>query len=144
MLIYGSWLVCDDGVSRPIVRGEIQTAAGEWLEAPFLVDTGADRTVFSAAIASMLGVSSSATPHQLMGVGGVSDSVLLQTALRLTTEAGTKAVFQGQFPAFIALESLDICVIGRDITNLFAVVVDRPREVVCLIGQRHGYVVQEQ
>jgi hypothetical protein len=36
-----------------------------------------------------------------------------------------------------------MCVVGRDITNLFAVVVDRPQDVVCLIGQRHRYVIQQ-
>jgi hypothetical protein len=35
-------------------------------------------------------------------------------------------------------------VLGRDITNLFAVIVDRPRDFVGLLGQRHQYVIHEQ
>jgi hypothetical protein len=33
-------------------------------------------------------------------------------------------------------------VLGRDITGLFAVIVDRPGDVVCFIGQQHHYVIR--
>jgi hypothetical protein len=33
-------------------------------------------------------------------------------------------------------------VLGRDIAGLFAVVVDRPGNVVCLLGQRHRYTIE--
>ena len=49
MRINGEWLLFDDGVMRPVIRGEILTGGGSWQPAEFLVDTGADRTVFSAA-----------------------------------------------------------------------------------------------
>jgi hypothetical protein len=52
-------------------------------------------------------------------------------------------VFRGSFAAFTALESLDMSVLGRDITNLFAVIVDRPRNLVCLLGQRHRYTIEQ-
>jgi hypothetical protein len=32
-------------------------------------------------------------------------------------------------------------VLGRDILNLFALIVDRPQETVCLLGQRHRYAI---
>jgi hypothetical protein len=54
MLISGVWHVCDGGVLRPVVRAEIQASAGSWVNAPLLVDTGADRTVFSADILQAL------------------------------------------------------------------------------------------
>ena len=47
MQINGEWLICDDGIVRPVVRGEILAANGSWVPVPFLLDTGADRTVFS-------------------------------------------------------------------------------------------------
>jgi len=50
MRIDGEWFECDDGFVRPIVRGEILSADGHWEPALFLIDTGADCTVFSAAI----------------------------------------------------------------------------------------------
>jgi hypothetical protein len=39
MLIDGAWLLCDDGVVRPIVRGEVLDRNGAWLQVRFLVDT---------------------------------------------------------------------------------------------------------
>jgi hypothetical protein len=35
-------------------------------------------------------------------------------------------------------------VLGRDITNLFAVIVDRPGDAVCLVGQGHLYLIQTE
>ena len=43
MRIDGQWLVCDDGVRRPVIIGDIRTADGSWEQCEFLVDTGADR-----------------------------------------------------------------------------------------------------
>lgn len=56
MRIDGQWLVCDDGVMRPVIIGDIRTADGAWEQCEFLVDTGADRTVFNAAILAKRGV----------------------------------------------------------------------------------------
>src|SRR5688572_15020180 len=47
MRIDGVWHLCDDGIVRPVIRGEILACDGSWVKAPFLVDSGADRTVFS-------------------------------------------------------------------------------------------------
>ncbi len=33
-------------------------------------------------------------------------------------------------------------VLGRDITDLFAAIVDRPGNVVCLLGQNHRYKIE--
>jgi hypothetical protein len=35
-------------------------------------------------------------------------------------------------------------VLGRDITDLFAVIVDRVHDVVCLLGQRHRYSIEQE
>jgi hypothetical protein len=41
--------------------------------------------------------------------------------------------------------ALDLCVLGRDILDLFAVIIDRPGKVVCLLSQKHRYaIIQEQ
>ena len=48
--IDGEWLLCDDGIVRPVIRGEILDSDGLWVPSAFLVDTGADRTVFSAEV----------------------------------------------------------------------------------------------
>jgi hypothetical protein len=40
MQIHGEWLVCDDGVVRPVLRGEVLATNGAWVPVPFLLDTG--------------------------------------------------------------------------------------------------------
>jgi hypothetical protein len=140
MLIGGAWLLCDDGIVRPVIRGEILTGAGHWLEVPFQVDTGADHTAFSAEVLAALDLKPQESPLQFEGVGGIAPSVVVETQVRLPHETGN-AVFRGQFAALTLSEALDMCVLGRDITNLFATIVDRPGDVVCLAGQQHGYVI---
>ena len=141
MRIDGRWLVCDDGVRRPVISGEIRTADGSWEKSEFLVDTGADRTVFSAATLARLAFQPLAMPESLSGVGGMTAAVSVATWIRLTREDAGKVMFRGQYAAVTELEALDISVLGRDITRLFAVIVDWPHDVVCLVGQRHRYTV---
>jgi len=143
MRIDGQWLVCDDGVRRPVISGEIRAADGSWEKSEFLVDTGADRTVFSAATLARLALQPLAMQEGIGGLGGMADAVSVATQIRLTHEDAGKVVFRGQYAAVIELEALDISVLRRDITDLFAVIVDRPRDVVCLVGQRHRYTIEQ-
>ena len=55
--------------------------------------------------------------------------------------SGGKVIFRGQFAAVTNLEALDISVLGRDITGLFAVIADQPGKVVSLLAQRHRYSI---
>jgi hypothetical protein len=105
------------------------------------VDTGADRTVFSADVLQALHLEPVASPDRLSGVGGQADSVIVETSIRLTHDAAGKAAFKGQFGAFTDLETLDMCVLGRDILNLFTLVVDRQGDNICLVGQDHYYTI---
>src|SRR5438105_1379784 len=142
MYIPGEWHLCDDGIERPVVRGEALALAGTWEKALFLVDTGADRTVLSADVLAALGLATLPAEDRLGGLGGVVDSALVQTTIRLPDGRTGKVTFQGQFAAVSDAEALDMSVLGRDITGLFAVIVDLPAGVVCMVGQRHRYVVQ--
>jgi hypothetical protein len=144
MRIDGEWYECDDGIVRPVVRGEVRNAAGSWVAAEFLLDTGADRTVLSAAVLSVLGLSTAPPEDRIGGVGGTVDSVIVKSEIRLTRDGDGKVLFRGEFAAVTALESLDMSVLGRDITDLFAVVMDRPGGVVCLLSQSHGYHVTHE
>jgi hypothetical protein len=143
MRIDGRWLVCDDGVRRPVISGEIRAADGSWEKSEFLVDTGADRTVFSAATLARLALPPLAMPEGLSGVGGMTAAVSVATWMRLTREDAGKGMFRAQYAAVTELEALEISVLGRDITGLFAVIVDWPRDVVCLVGQRHRYTIEQ-
>jgi len=143
MRINGEWYLCDDDVVRPIIRGEVMAVSGFWEPVLFLVDIGADRTVLSAAILEVLGFQPIETAKNIGGVGGVAETVNIKTRVRLDCDDESKAMFRGEFAAFTKLEALDISVLGRDIMELFAVIVDRRAEVVCLLGQRHRYIITE-
>lgn len=142
MRINGEWLLCDDGIVRPVIRGEILAGNGSWQRAEFLVDTGADRTVLSAPILTALGLQPLATQEGIGGLGGRVHSVVVETQIRFTHEVLSKVSFRGRYAAVTELEALDMSVLGRDITGLFAVIVDQPSEVVCLLGQRHRYRIE--
>ena len=132
MRIGGEWFVGDDGLARPVVRGEVFSASGAWIGAPFLIDTGADRTVLSAVVLGLLDLPAGTSQDRIGGLGGVVSSVSVETKIRLTREAGKKVHFRGEFAAVSELDALDMCILGRDITGLFAVIVDQPSATVML------------
>jgi predicted aspartyl protease len=142
MHIDGKWLLCDDDVVRPVISGEILAAHGSWEWVESLVDTGADRTVFSAATLAKLGLQPLTTKDAVSGLGGVADSVVVETQIRLTRETASTVLFRGQYAAVTHVDALDIDVLGRDITGLLIVIVDRPDDVVCMLGQRHRYSIE--
>jgi hypothetical protein len=124
MRVDGNWRQCDDGVTRPIVYGEFRSATNEWFQVPLLADCGADRSVMSFDVWDALGIRSQASEERIEGVGGVEAIVLLETQLRLPESSGSTVLFKGQFAAVTAARSLDMCILGRNITNLFALIVD--------------------
>src|SRR5712691_3509398 len=136
MLISGMWHMCDDGIIRPVIHAEIQTSDGAWVKAPLLLDTGADRTVFSTDILQALRLQPVVAENRLGGVGGVAHAIIVATRMRLSRENNGKVMFRGQYAAITGAEALDMSVLGRDVTNLFAIIVDWPQRTVCLVGQR--------
>ena len=72
MRILGSWFLFHDGETRPILRAQLQTVDGTKITEQFLVDTGADRTVFSTSLFEQLRLPFEFPPSdlQLHGVGG--------------------------------------------------------------------------
>jgi hypothetical protein len=140
MRIDGEWYVCEDDVVRPVVRCEVQGGDGVWRAVPFLVDTGADRTVFSRVFAKLLGASTTEGPV-MGGLGGFVETNLVGTAIRCRTSVGTYARFNGDYPAALDEESLDMSVLGRDILGYFATIVDYPKRLVCLLSQSHDYQI---
>ena len=142
MLIAGVWHECDDTIVRPVIRGEIQGADGAWLKVPFLVDTGADVTVLSADVLRALDLPAIDSPGQLGGAGGVVESVVVAAEIRFTHDKGGKATFKGDFAGCKNPTHLDMSVVGRDILDLFALIVDRQGDVIALLGQRHSYAIE--
>ena len=141
MRIDGSWKLCEDGVLRPVFLGKVRASDGSLIDVWFLADTGADRTVFSADILRELNVQPTGPTLQLEGVGGQAASVVVDTVIVMKRDDGAPVHFNGRFAAVTDPGTLDMSVLGREITNLFAVIVDRPGDVVCLLGAGHHYQI---
>ncbi|HEX7376559.1 MAG TPA: hypothetical protein VF278_05575, partial [Pirellulales bacterium] len=122
-------------------RGEVLAANGTWESVEFLADIGADRSVLTAALFTVLGYESVQTDLELNGLGGTARVNVAETQIRLTDVHGRKVVFRGSFAAAGDGSALDIAVIGRDITNLFAVIIDWPGDVVCLLRGNDRYQI---
>ena len=144
MLVTGVWHQCDDGIIRPLIQAEILAHDHSWQKAAFLLDTGADRTVFSADVLTALGLPPIKTDTRIGGVGGVASAVTVETQIRLSHDENGKVLLRGQYMGGTSKENLDISVLGRDVTNLFVVIVDWPKQAVYLLSQRHQYAIIRQ
>ena len=142
MRFEGEWLECDDGIVRPVMRAEILAGDGVWRSVELLVDTGADRTVISANVLEGLNLVTTEPRDRIGGVGGLVDSVNVRTQIRLTRDDGEKVVFRGDYVACTDHEALDMTVMGRDLLEMFAVIVDRRVDVVTIIGGQHRYTIE--
>jgi hypothetical protein len=143
MRINGTWHTGDDGVVRPVMLGEILAANDFWLQAPFLLDIGADRTVLSASVLALLGYQPAEVHERLGGIGGVTDAVTVATRIKLICEDDKPIVFHGQYAAVTRLEALDMSVLGRDILHLFGVIVDQSNSLVCMLRPPHRYLIEK-
>jgi predicted aspartyl protease len=141
MRVDGVWLQCDDGVVRPVLRAEILDGKGDWHAVELLIDTGADRTVLSADILELLDIAPSESSHRIGGVGGIVDSVTINTQIRLTRDDGLTATIRGVYAACTSHEALDMSVLGRDVLDLFALIVDRRTDVIAILGGQHRYTI---
>ena len=110
---------------------------------PFSRIAGPTALSFSADVFETLAIQPSGSPAKLEGIGGQAASVIVATPIRFIRESGEYIVFNGEFAAFTDLKAIDMSVLGRDLTNLFALIVDRPQDVVCMLGAKHRYVIVE-
>jgi hypothetical protein len=144
MRVDGEWGVCLDGDIRPILRAEIFLPDSAWLEVRFLIDTGADRTVFSADVLAASRLRSVSRRGRIGGVGGVVETEFVKTQIRCRRDDGVQVVFRGEFAALTEPDVLEMSVLGRDILSSFAAIIDRPGNVVTLLGGQHHYSIQQR
>jgi len=144
MRVNGTWMPCEDGETRPVIRIDVQSAAGQMIAADFLVDTGADRSAFDTNLLQQLELPPQPPPPalSLQGIGGVSPFVIVETLLQLPREDGGVANIKGQFAAFTDPKAIDLCILGRDVLQHFDVIVSRRRNQVLLLAANHEYVVK--
>lgn len=143
MRIVGEWLEGDDGITRPIIRANVQGAGGELYGDAFLIDSGADRSVFTAALSDVLGLELTQPPSSgaLISVGGVAAFVLVDTAIEFIRDDGGTAIVRGVFAAFTDPSAMDMGILGRDVLDNFDVIVSRRRDEVLLLAGNHQYRV---
>jgi hypothetical protein len=143
MLITGKWLLCHDGVTRPVVRGNVEAADGSMVSETFLVDSGADRTVFSAGLVKQLALAPAAPPpgFNLAGIGGSQGIVVIATVLEFTRSDGGTATVRGTFAAFTDPAAADMSILGREVLDNFDVILSRRRDELLLLAPNHQYRV---
>jgi hypothetical protein len=143
MRIAGEWLVCNDGVTRPVIQAEVQAADGSLQRGVFLIDSCADRTVFGADFMKKLGFSMTpaAEDLSLKGITGECGFVVARTVIELTRDDGGVAAVRGEFAAFTDASATDLSILGRDVLNVFDVILSRRRNEVLLLAQNHSYRV---
>lgn len=146
MHVIGEWLICEDGVIRPTLGGVVRTPDGQMVEVPFLLDAGADRTVFSADFLDLLVPFQNTEVDQirLAGVGGRVSSITIETAIEFIRDDGRVVTVRGQFGVFTEGESAELSVLGRDVTNNFGVIYDYPNRAVALLALPHYYEIKRQ
>ncbi len=144
MKIVGEWRVCEDGVTRPALRAKVQADDGTYHVEVFLVDSCADRTVFSANLLSRLGFPLTPPPASLslQGISGTCGFVLVRTVLELTRDDGAPAHIRGEFAAFTDPTATDLSILGRDVLNHFDVILSHHRNEVLLLAPIHQYRVE--
>jgi predicted aspartyl protease len=141
MRINGRRYRCADEVVRPVVRAAVLAFDGTPVQRFFLIDTGADRTVLTSDLLEELGLSASDTPVRLVGAGGTFATVDVVADFRFTRDDSGEIMVTTRCAAVVDADALEMSVLGRDVIELFTLIVDRPGNVVCLLGQRHGYRV---
>ncbi len=145
MRIAGKWQAADDGGTRPVVEAQVQGADGILHTERFLIDSGADRTVFRAHLLETLDfpVNIASEGSILQGIGGVGESVVVKTVVVLTRDDGGEVFMRGEFAAFTDPTATDMSILGRDILDNFDLILSRRRNEVLLLAPNHQYHVEQ-
>ncbi len=142
MRVNGEWLECNDGVLKPSIPGFVRAPDGKMIEVIFLLDAGADRTVFNSRYLYRLQPLARQTEQiHLAGVGGEVGSITVQTAVGFIRDNGRLITVRGAFGVFTDSESSEMPVLGRDVTNNFDVIYSFPRREVMLLSPPHSYQI---
>ena len=144
MRIVGEWQLFDDDITRPIVRAKVLGRDGTQTGEDFLIDTGADRTVFSASLLARLGLPAKNTQPDfaLSGIGGASEFVLVTTVVEFVRDDGGAARVRGEFAGFTDPAATDLSVLGRDVLDNFDLIISRRYNEVVLIAPKHRYRIE--
>jgi hypothetical protein len=142
MRIVGNWFVCTDGVARPAILVEVGGGAG-LIQEHFLIDSCADSTVLSHSLVAQLQLPTQSPPAglALKGVSGTSPFVVVATHLELPRDDGGTTIIRGTFAGFTDPAATDLSILGRDVLDLFDVILSRRRDQILLLGGIHAYQI---
>ena len=141
MNVSGRWAECDDGFVRPLMTGFAFDSAGELVPITFIVDTGADRTLLSAEVFEKLKLPPKGSRDRLSGLGGLRDMVQVETRVGFQADNGHYLIYKSQYCCLTTPGALDMPLLGRDLLDIFAVIVDRPGDRVCVLTADHPYQI---
>lgn len=145
MLIVGEWHLFDDGVTRLLVQAQVLGEGGVAFAQDFLIDTGADRTVFSAVLLERLQLPAqhAESGSSLSGIGGQSPFVLATTIMEFLCDDGRLIRVRGEFASFTDPAATDLSVLGRDVLDNFDLIFSRRRDEIFLLAPRHRYRIDQ-
>lgn len=143
MRIVGEWRLFSDGVTRPVVTAEMADAHGKAVSVRFLIDSGADCTALNAATLAELDLPHQTSPSdtRVRGLTGETDYVTVQSRIEFTRDDGGVARVRGDFVGLTTPEASDLCVLGRDVTDNFDLILSRRRNDALLLATTHKYQV---
>ncbi len=139
MRFVGEWHRGEDGVVVPTVKSRFVTADGQLIHERFLIDSGADRTVLTAKLLDRLGVVPAAPADTLRGVGGSQAFVLVPAVFELRRDDGPWVTFRGVYAALLGPGVSEFSLLGRDVLDLFDVILSRQRNEIALLAGNHTY-----
>jgi len=144
MVIVGEWQLFDDGVTRPIVRAKVRKGDSTLIAEDFLIDSGADRTVFRAALLEQLHISIQGPPADftLSGIGGTRPFVLVATVIEFIRDDGGVVRVRREIAGFTDPAATDLSVLGCDVPDHFDLILSRRNEIL-LLALRHQYRVEQ-
>lgn len=141
MVVYGWWEETDRGVSEPRVVAAVHPPGGCVRRFEFLVDSGADRTFLPRQCAEEFGIDLLALPlvGDAFGVGS-NGLPYYEGEVRLSFRSGGGTVeVATEIGVFRDEGVLDLPALGRDVLDLFTVILDRRRDVVALLEAQEPY-----
>ena len=135
MVIMGSYISGADGVVRRTLQLLVQKASGQSQAASFLVDSGADHTVFSADLLALLSLpTQAACRDHLSGNRRHKSNCRCNDGLSDLRTDGGLATVRGQFAAFTDPNATDVSILGRDVLDHFDVIQSRRRNEGRIVG----------
>ncbi len=143
MRINGQWRRDENDVLTPVIECGLLAGDGEWLYTYFLIDSGAERTVISADILRQLDSPCHASLHSLVGLGDSVQVLTVSTKLKFEPDNGSSIVVNGPFDGLPEGREGELSILGRDVLGNFAIILDRPGDVIALLHGRHRYSIHE-